>query len=849
MCGEGHLRSVPRSVNAVLGLLLLVLSGSGGCAGYREYQQGMTCLRAGDYDAAVEKLKEAVLLAPQNRAYLGALDDAKKKGAQWHLERAPECVGVTDLGLAEGHLKKALEYCPEIQGAARMLKQVRALIAEAGQLRQKALGLSKHDRWDEAVVCMRAALRKYRSMPGGKQALKDLKLGASNWHVKVARGFLDKDDWDRTEGHAKQALDYVPGNKAAEGLLKEVANRRKAQELVREADSLFSSGRLREALVVFERAHELHRQRADIVKKIRKTKEGICRQLISKADALSRAGDFAGALRNLRRSEALLPAFGGVDKLIRAACGSLAERHMGSARKALGAGQDGRALVHFLAALGYDGSNVQAKEKLVKQVQVLRDRTKYVIGVPRFQASMGCEDIAPNFGLAVVRQLLRVKPLNVSVVEWTDLEKLLAKAGLGWPDLVIPELRGRCRKLKGVDGLLMGKIRSCRVLKDRTTTWATTKYQDGVKMVPNPDYAAAEERVAAAEREVASIRNQLASMSLLRLLGGLAPGKLGEVLRDGGLLGGLAGRARLTAAMQTLAAAQRQLASTPREIAKPNIVQYRYPVHTVTATATLEASLELLDLMTGRVVLERGVSGRYCESDRYVRADPRRNVTGDPLELPGQDSMRRRAIEKALRALDAAVEEAARKHGQRFVIMAERAVARKDRAGAVQHALCYLLAYPTGGESRAAMLKIVCADLAAERDLLALPELLREHCGVLQAPGELPVRVSQVGHRLRVVRIRDAAAVSKVKTPCVLTAVAGYPVASLVQLRALLSSFGAGQAVPVTLTDSDGREVTVRLRLVPAKGSSDRPREPRGPDKGRSGPQERSTKAEPRVRL
>ncbi len=809
------LATIPKLMALSSLLFLLICSG---CASRRAYSLGLRQLEQGQYDDAVSKITEAIELRP---AFMGGKDEyfeslarAKREGASWHLAEARNYKQNTDLGLAEDHLLKGIEYNPSLSECNPFLAEIRRCIDKAETDRDKSILLAQANQWDQAVTQIRKALSQYRTMPRGEADCRRLMEGASNWHLQISRRELSADMWDKAADEARRSLSYVD-NPGAKDVLDEIANRRKADQLIEKGKTLLESEKYQEALTSLTQAYELHERRADLPSLIVRAKGGICDGYLAKAAACASQGDRLTSLRLLIKSQTLLAGYGGVASQISRVRQGLAAGHLDMANKNLNDNLPSNALLHLLAAASYEPDNENVQIAIDRCSSVIRRQIRYNIGLVPFQSSERNKAMASRFESAALQHLLLIKPQNVSIMDRADLKKVLQEQDMGLTDLVEQRFRIRPGQLKGVDALIIGQIISCDVMKNQSTAWGNSKYQWGMKYVHNPHYDKASQEVNAAMQQLQAAQRDLGTANAGRVLGGAGRSNFANLVGVMSSMSAQVARQNVASARARLQSAQMTLSGTPQQIQVPNIQTHQYPINTVVATAKLSSSLKVLDSLTGSVLLAEAPGGIYRESDRYIKGDPQRNVPEDPLDLPDEQFMRDKAVMSSISELEDAIERAAQKHGHRFLVMAKRANAARDQDQAIENAINYLFAYPTGATQAEFMIELLDKPFSQESDLISLPDLLRQYCRVLQKPGKLPLLVSETNMGVKLQANPGTELARKMGTHCMLTAVEGYPVSSLRQLRAVLSTYGQGEQVTLSLKNRDNARTNTTVTLIP----------------------------------
>lgn len=677
---------------------------SAGCSSHRAYDRGSSLLQHGHYDSAITHLTEAVDKWPailgENEDYLATLERAKREGAAWHYDKAGQVVADTHLASAERHLITALEYDPALEGAEQLLADVRRQITAATTTRQTARDLAERGQWDEAVRHMRDAMAQYETMPGGRQEMTRMERSAAEMHLSAARRELDRDNRDEAERLARRSLEYHETTDA-QGVLRELATRHRADELVADAERMFASGQYRGAIEDIREARRLHPQRADIDALMKRARVALCERLIHQADAHLAADEPVAAMRALVECDSVLTGFEGVPDRMARIRPVLAERHLRRADAIDPDRRPGAALMEYLAAVGYGANGPGIDQAIQRCCAKICETTGYAIALVAFDAYTGDGSIAARFEAEALQTMLRASPPNVTVID--------ARGGMA-----------------SADAVLSGGIIRSTVMQDQSSTLKTTRYQAGTELVPNPYYTDATEDLESAHRDlVRAQKNYSDAVDFFhrnhRDNPGVPPRKSSRVRRY---------KSHLDTARSTLRSARITLRTTPTHITRPRIVTHSYPVFDITVTAEVEVSVRMLDAATGRVLLAETAGGKARESDRYIEADPYRNVPSDPLSLPDDQTLINRAAYHAMNDLQRSVTRAMKLHGERFAILAREAQSAGDHAGAVEHAVSYLFAYDNAASDSREMLRIASDELAGEADLIPLSELLQAHCGV-----------------------------------------------------------------------------------------------------------------------
>ncbi|NLT76172.1 MAG: hypothetical protein GXX98_06580 [Planctomycetes bacterium] len=732
-----------RRMGTLLGLLVVmsVLPIATGCAHKKAYKKATRLSQEGQYEKAIEELETAIELAEKgnNRKtadrYREELEQTKRRAGQFYYREAELCFGQADLSGAQGFIERSVRCCPTEPLYRSLSQRVATAIGDAERLRAEAMSLAEQGQWNAAVARMKEALRINKTMPGGQGDLKQIQERAYQFYLGRARDRLYGNDLEAAVTEAQTALDYRDDGREAKDVLQAVQDRREAAELIARGRTLLGRGDCEEALRVLEQARQLYAMHPDLASLLQQARQAVCDRWIAQGRQATASGDYATALRLFLKSNDLLPGSAGVTALIAEARATLAKRHLEASQRYAQDAADGCAVFHAVIALGYEPDNYDARSQLSQCIGQVQQAVHYTVGFIGFRASPEQQAIADTLGSISLEHLTRTRPANLTLVERADLQTILDEQQLSATDLVDPQYRVPAGRLRGVDALLVGQVLEAKVTTDtKQTGHGESTYQDGYVPEPNPEYAEAVAVLDHTQRDFDRARQRLAEAEarLARYDHADPHDAAAQAARRRARAEVDEAKQRVVNAATDVGAAQMRVAMTPKEVLVPHMVAFQYPIHTATWTAKVGCMLKMLDAATGEVFLAERIEGQHTQSDQFVSADPARNVPEDPLELPDDTRLLEAAVNNAAGRLKKALDTAAGKHGQRFVIQTQQAEAAGDTAGAVDASIKYLFAYPTSHAEADKRLAALRAYLASEADLVDIRALLRTHCQVLR---------------------------------------------------------------------------------------------------------------------
>jgi tetratricopeptide (TPR) repeat protein len=703
-------------------LCLLLLAGIAGCAHEQAYNRGMDLARQGQYERAVAELENAIRLAEEQHKsdaatrYRASLEDVKQAAGQFYYGQAQRQFEQADLAAAQVSIDRSIAYAPQEPSYPALRQRITGAIATAEAIRAEALSLAEQRQWRPAVERMGEALRMHRTLPGGDAELKSIRQRAYQYYLARAQEKLVGNDLDGAEAEAQSALSYVDSGREAQALVQNVTNRRQAAALIANGRSLLEQGEPEEALHAFEHANALYPSHAELPALLSRARQAACDHWIAQGRQAVDAGQYPTALRLFQKSRDMLRDYGSVDALIASTRSRLATVHLDASRQCLQDGASGCAAFQAAVALGYQPSSPEAQRQLELSLARVRQDIYYTIEFDGFEAPPEHPGVAGILSSAAMEHLSHIQSANIGIVIRTDSQMV--------PDEPRP---GRAS--------LLGQVLDCQVAADtRHTGDGESVYQDGFRREPNPEHAKAAAAAEAAMKDLEQVRHRLADAEaeLARVEHADRNDREAMARKRKAEAAVSEAKKRLAAAATKVGIAQGRLAATPRDVLVPNMVHYRFPIQTMTWTAHVTIMVRMVDLDTGELILADRIDGQSAYSDRFVAADPARNVPEDPLVLPQTERLLEAAAGSITGKLRQSISAACEKHGQRFVIQMQRARDAGDTMHAADFSMKYLFAYPTGNAETSRMINFLHTYLGDEDTLVDMQNLLRTHCRVMR---------------------------------------------------------------------------------------------------------------------
>jgi tetratricopeptide (TPR) repeat protein len=706
-----------------LSVLVVVLALLAGCAQEKAYQRGDRLAREGQYEQAVGELETAIRLAEEHNDHKAAeksrakLAEVKVLAGQFLYREAQIRFQQADLGGAQGYIERCVKFCPTEPTYEALRQRVLQAITEAERVRADALSLAEQRQWPAALQRMNEALAMYRTLPGGEADRARIRDRAYRYYVDRADERLREGNLAEAQTEATTALTYQASGREAKTILETVKNRREAEDLVTRGRTLLGQGQPDQALDMLERAARLHPSHPDLTDLLGRAKRGVCDRRLEQGRTALAARDYPAALRLFQSSRDLLEGYGGVDALLADARSCLAECHLELSQGYQREGATGLAIFHAGASLSYLPEDAAARSQLGQCAEQVRKEVGYTVAFTGFESAPPQRSLAALLDAAALEHLTRTHPANVKIV-----------------DRIGPQYRAATGQPQGVDALVAGQVLEGKVTSEsKRTGQGESVYQDGFRRQPNPDHGKAAGALDAAVQELERSRRRLSEAEeRLARLGRVAPDNPEEMARRRKAQTEVEeAKQHLVNAAAEVGAAKVRLGSIPPEVLVPNMVKHHYPIDTVTWTGRVVCMVKMVDTATGEVLCAQRVEGRESRSDTTVAPDPRHNVPEDPLVLPSESALLEAAASSALAKLRPILSQACGRHGQRFLLLRQRAEASGDTIRALDNGIKYLFAYPTGDTHTNAIVDSLRRYLGNEDGLIDVRTILRTHCHVL----------------------------------------------------------------------------------------------------------------------
>jgi len=135
----------------------------------------------------------------------------------------------------------------------------------------------------------------------------------------------------------------------------------------------------------------------------------------------------------------------------------------------------------------------------------------------------------------------------------------------------------------------------------------------------------------------------------------------------------------------------------------------------------------MTDVRSQGVLLAEQVEALYSQSDKYIQSLPRRNVQGDPLDLPDDSECHEQVVKALGEKLHSILVSALDQNRERFSLGFEAAMTTGDRDGALDQAIKFLFTQPTNEEQARRMTQYLHTYLGQEDTLIDITQKLQDY--------------------------------------------------------------------------------------------------------------------------
>lgn len=710
-------------LSAIRLLILLPVLLSAGCdKAMKSYEDGVDLLARNRYDEAIGKLDLALEQCRQKRnrdcsMFEEKLTHARHIAAEHYYGIAETDLIATRLNDAKRNISRAIGYEPANPAYIKLREIILEQTLAAESLHREAIDYAGRQQWDAAIEAMQKAIAQYRNMPGAQSQLDKIRKDAYNFHLAAARRLFETDQWDQAVVASKKALQYFPGGREAKDIIAQIANRRKALELIEQAMNLIAENAdPRAVLDTLERARRLYSSHPEIDALVHKAKQAVCDVKIAQANDAISAGRFHEALRLLNDSNRLLRNYGNVNSTIADVTQRIAQLHTDTGDVFRNEQKFGNAALHYIVAMNYKDRFSPARSGLAESISQLRESVKYSIGYVGFNCSWQDRKAADTIETALLQHIYKTRPANILIKDSLGFKKALSGINANIAEVDVIDVRIENVRPRNTDALIVGQVLNKDFVVAEDIAYARSKYQSGTKVKPNPDYNKARLRADALfhDREDATSQLKVVKIRALKMMQpkeGDNAHSLGERVRKARKMVA-ATEKHLEEICVALKKAKVRLRHIPPHIAIPVISEYRYPIVRVTRTARISAFIKVVDCRTAAVLMAESVNGSHSVSDTYITPDLAHNVGGDALELPQDDYIMKKATDQITGKLYGLCDSYLANHSKRFVAMMRREQSDGHEELAVEDAMRYLITPRNGGADRSktiAFLKTVTA--------------------------------------------------------------------------------------------------------------------------------------------
>ncbi len=628
-------------ISLPLGLVVLT-----GCAGDKYYRQGRDFQAAGDYDQAVAHYRKALEQSPRSGRYQDALAEAEELAAEAHVTRAKKLLEEHKPGQAKAELTMALDQMPAHPEAVSMIRTAEEQTARCEDLLAQARQALTEKVWLEALRRAGEARQVDVAHPEVAEIERQARAGIVDKQLAIAEQALNDNDWEACLAACAQIKAVDPSHARTVEIEQEVLRRREAMKLHESARPLMEQQDHLAAFRLLRQARQLWPANAAINEDYERIQQSAIDQYTSQVGTLVQEGRFSKAVAILDEAQALWPQQEALTARRQEVLRQWAQAVQGEYEKYAADGKWELAWPIAVQALAMAGAqDAQAAEACQRAEQALREKIAYNLSALPLRS----DSVSMENRLAVCHMLTealnRSKPKHIQLLERTALAALLDEQDLSLANITEPgKLKALGGRLEGADVLLLVEVTARESNDRRTDKQATGKYVAGKKWIPNPDYAAAEEELAAAKKAYDQARQRAQMTQVFQdAMSGAGQHSDADILRNA--LSGMFG-SKVQQAADNYRAALSKRDNTPQRLQVDDWQEFRYPVYKLERRVRVTVRMRLVEAATGRILWgNNGTIGEAVSADTQIEPDRLRGVTGKTAQLRDPAELAAEAIE------------------------------------------------------------------------------------------------------------------------------------------------------------------------------------------------------------
>ena len=704
---------------------LSVFLGGTGCASRRAYNEGEEMYKTGNYDRSVECFHKAVTLSPDNDKYKASLKMAQQRAAQRYYAQSQECFQGTSLTEAKNYLEKAVVYDSSNQEIILFREKIVERMNFADNCRKQAFACAEKNQWDDAIKQMRSFLAAHKDYPGGDAELDKYLETASLFYLQLSQKALAEGNWDKSEKLALKTKEFGKRDKDGDDVLAEIANRREAKKMTETGKQALLKKELAEALKCFTTARKLYPRQPGIDQQVSDTEKAVCLNEIQTGNEDFSLGKYFDALDHYSVSKQTLNEFGDVDKFIRKTKDKLAAINLEKSKAFFSKGLYGNAFLSLVLARSYQ-SDLAEIAPLINQVkEKIKERIHYKFALIPVFTRNELNKLNEQLAALAWADANVLCPRSAEILSLEISQKLINEQQISPQDIIKNHILQA--EIKNIDGIIIISIEDFSISKNTVlSSYGKSEFEDGVKIVDNPQYAEAQQRVNEALQKLQAVRNNYSGIQTTNGIVQASPltkspigvfmalSKVGNAARENSAANDVAN------AEAELATAQSILASTQYQISVPNRFIATYPIYSVTAIGNLKGSIYYFDTMSQTIIHSGQINGECSASDRYIQGDTAKNIPNDPLELPTQETFENSAVQIAVGKIRNHLDVSLKQHGNRYVLLARKEKERGNKENMVEYCINYIGVYPDKTELTPEMLTLLNDVLGSEAKFVNL---------------------------------------------------------------------------------------------------------------------------------
>lgn len=479
------------------GLMILMAAFIAACtAGKKQYDTGMQLSQAGKYEDAIAYIEEAIAQEPKNKEYKQSLAEIKAILVKQYVDAGTKELGYADsrtmsnINRAKATLAKAEKVdaaSPVVQGFATQVNGAESsLVGEVEKLYSQAKSFRENEEWVKAYFNFQQIQSRFPNYEDSYQLMAQTAVQGSEAYYAEAKVLFEKDDYKGAKSLLRKALSLKPDHTGARKMEAVAKQRDNMNYFIKKGGAAITKKDWDTAVFAYNKALEYQPGNKKL--------NMLVKQVYAKAGQY-----YIQDARQLMDSGWLLKSFDSYKLAVKYATdpnnyqlGSL--RKDLSARAALVASQFTEKELfgsawYWYVKLRESNRNYPGIFYLSQAMEdKIKARVKKSIAVFDFNSPSDNADAGVIVANNLITYLFKNASGDIKILERENLKSILEEMKLGQIGVVSANSAKEMGRVYGIDVAIMGSVLLFKVDSTSGEGTKTVRYQVGTKISDNIEY-------------------------------------------------------------------------------------------------------------------------------------------------------------------------------------------------------------------------------------------------------------------------------------------------------------------------------------------------------------------------